>query len=126
MAGLRGRVTPGQAADCRLPGIVGYSMCQVFARDAVVELQAWRTSVTPAALDGVATHRPELALFALAISVAIGLDGTWLPVAETRVHFVVAAPEQDPITRLEPAVVPDSVRQFEPYRMVPSEETPQC
>ena len=74
-------------------------MCQVLARLAVVEPQAWRVSLAPAALDGVATQRPELALFALAISVAIGLDGTWLPVAETRVHFVVAAPEQDPIVR---------------------------
>jgi hypothetical protein len=70
-------------------------MCQVLARLAVVEPQAWRASLAPAALDGVATQRPELALFALAISVAIGLDGTWLPVAEARVHFVAAAPEQD-------------------------------
>ena len=101
-------------------------MCQVLARLAVVEPQAWRVSLAPTAFDGVATQRPELALFALAISVAIGLDGTWLPVAETRVHFVVAAPEQDPITRPEPAVVPDSVRQFEPSLMVPSEETAQC
>ena len=51
-------------------------MCQVLARVAVVEPQAWRVSLAPAAFDGVATQRPELALFALAISVAIGLDGT--------------------------------------------------
>lgn len=101
-------------------------MCQVLTRLAVVGPQAWRASLAPAEFDGVATQRPELALLALAISVAIGLDGTWLPVAETRVHFVVAAPEQDPITRPEPAVVPDSVRQFEPSRMVPSEDIAQC
>lgn len=101
-------------------------MCQVLARVAVVELQAWRISGAPAALDGVATQRPELALLALAISVAIGLEGTWLPAAETKVHFVVAAPEQDPITKPELAVVPDSVRQFEPSLMVPSEDTVQC
>ena len=101
-------------------------MCQVLARLAVLELQAWRASLAPTAFDGAATQRPELALFVLAISVAIGLDGTWLPVAETRVHFVVAAPEQDPIIRPEPAVVPDSVRQFEPSLIVPSETTIQC
>src|SRR5487761_1392474 len=101
-------------------------MCQVLARVAVVVLHAWRTRWTPAVFDGAAMHSPELSLSALTISVAMGLAGTWLPVADSTLHFVVAAPEQDPIVRPEPAVVPASVRQLEPSRTVPSEATAQC
>ena len=52
-------------------------MCQVLAGVAVVGLHAWRFSLLPDA--GVVTHMPELALLALAISVAIGLAGSWGP-----------------------------------------------
>ena len=100
-----------------------YSMCQVLAGVAVVGLHAWRFSLLPDA--GVVTHMPELALLALAISVAIGLAGSWGPVPDTTLHSVVAAPEHDPIVSAEPAVVPASVRQYEPSRIVPSELTTQ-
>jgi hypothetical protein len=93
----------------RLPAVARYSRCQVLAGVAVVGLHAWMLSLLPDA--GVDKHIPELALLALAISVAIGLAGSWGPVPDTTFHVVVAAPEHVPIVSAEPAVVPDSVRQ---------------
>jgi hypothetical protein len=94
-------------------------MCQVLAGVAVVGLHAWMLSLLPDT--GVDKHIPGLALLALAISVAIGLAGSWGPVPDTTFHIVVAAPEHVPIVSAEPAVVPDSVRQYAPSLIVPSE-----